>query len=169
MINFVIVWPDLWPYVLDIQVKRRAELSADHHLVVSLITWRGRTLHRLGAPKHIVRFAGNAWQRPQSAHLRQSFNIICHLTIFSDIMNKKKNNMIKEYTPLCFHTWVKWTSTPGFANTARVTFRNKTNKTNKTNVYIRFENIGALGGILLYAVIYFQFWQFRSPKLFPTW
>lgn len=37
----------------------------------------------------------------------------------------------------------------------------------KTNVYIRFENIGALGGILLYTVIYFQFWQ--SPKLFPTW
>ncbi|XP_070689082.1 paralemmin 1a [Pempheris klunzingeri] len=34
MINFVVVSSDLRPYVLDTRVKRGAELSADHHLVV---------------------------------------------------------------------------------------------------------------------------------------
>ncbi|KAI3368807.1 hypothetical protein L3Q82_025417 [Scortum barcoo] len=35
MINFVVVSSDLRPYVLDTRVKRGAELSTDHHLVVS--------------------------------------------------------------------------------------------------------------------------------------
>ncbi|CAM4504978.1 unnamed protein product [Leuciscus chuanchicus] len=37
MIDFVVVSSDLRPYVLDIWVKRGAELSTDHHLVVSWI------------------------------------------------------------------------------------------------------------------------------------
>lgn len=53
--DFVIVSPDLWPYALDTQIKRGAELSADHHLMVSWIRWRRRTLDRPGAPKCIVR------------------------------------------------------------------------------------------------------------------
>ncbi|KAI3361632.1 hypothetical protein L3Q82_001995 [Scortum barcoo] len=36
MIDFVVVSSDLWPYVLDTRVKRGAELSTDHHLVVKL-------------------------------------------------------------------------------------------------------------------------------------
>lgn len=31
---------DLWMYVLDIWIKRKAELSTDQHLVVSWISWR---------------------------------------------------------------------------------------------------------------------------------
>ncbi|KAI3355349.1 hypothetical protein L3Q82_017891 [Scortum barcoo] len=37
MIDFVVVSSDLRPYVLDTRVKRGAELSTDHHLVVSWI------------------------------------------------------------------------------------------------------------------------------------
>ncbi len=36
MIDFIVVSSDLWPYVLDTRVKRGAELSTDHHLVVKL-------------------------------------------------------------------------------------------------------------------------------------
>jgi len=43
MIDFVVVLSDLRPYVLDTQVKRGAELSTDHHLVVSWLRWWGRT------------------------------------------------------------------------------------------------------------------------------
>ncbi|TWW59155.1 hypothetical protein D4764_06G0006850 [Takifugu flavidus] len=35
MIDFVVVSSDLWPHVLDTRVKRRAELSTDHHLAES--------------------------------------------------------------------------------------------------------------------------------------
>ena len=35
MINLVVVLLDLRPHVLDTRVKRKAELSTDHHLVVS--------------------------------------------------------------------------------------------------------------------------------------
>ncbi len=41
MIDFVVVSSDLRPYVLDIRVRRGAELSTDHHLVVSWIRWGG--------------------------------------------------------------------------------------------------------------------------------
>ena len=37
MIDFVVVSPDLWLYVLDTRVKRGTELLTDHHLVVSRI------------------------------------------------------------------------------------------------------------------------------------
>ncbi|XP_076740219.1 uncharacterized protein LOC143418639 [Maylandia zebra] len=81
MIDFVIVSADLRPYVLDTRVKRGAELSTDHHLVVSWIRWRGKTLDRPGAPKRVVRVC---WERLAeapvreifNAHLRQSFNSI---------------------------------------------------------------------------------------------
>ena len=55
MIDFVVVSSGLRPYVLDTRVKRGAELSTDHHLVVSWIHWQGRKLDRLGRPKRIVR------------------------------------------------------------------------------------------------------------------
>ena len=49
-IDFVIVSADLRPSVLDTRVKRGAELSTDHHLVVSWIRWRGKPLDRPGKP-----------------------------------------------------------------------------------------------------------------------
>lgn len=42
-------------YVLDTSVRRLAELSADHHLVVRSIRWWGRLLDRAGNPKLVVR------------------------------------------------------------------------------------------------------------------
>ncbi|KAK7939888.1 hypothetical protein WMY93_003214 [Mugilogobius chulae] len=42
-----------WPRVLDTRVKRGAELSTGHHLVVSWIRWQRRKLDRLGRPKRI--------------------------------------------------------------------------------------------------------------------
>ncbi|TWW53877.1 R2DM Retrovirus-related Pol polyprotein from type II retrotransposable element [Takifugu flavidus] len=39
MIDFVVVSSDLRPHVLDTRVKKRAELSTDHHLVVSWLRW----------------------------------------------------------------------------------------------------------------------------------
>ncbi|XP_013872670.1 uncharacterized protein LOC106523692 [Austrofundulus limnaeus] len=55
MITFVIESLDLKLYVLDTLVKRGAELSTDHHLVVSWIRWQGRLPDRPGKPKRIVR------------------------------------------------------------------------------------------------------------------
>uniref|UniRef100_A0A8C6NR47 Endonuclease/exonuclease/phosphatase domain-containing protein n=1 Tax=Nothobranchius furzeri TaxID=105023 RepID=A0A8C6NR47_NOTFU len=55
MIDFVVVSSDLRPYVLDTRVKRGAELSTDHHLVVSWIRWQGKMPCRPGRPKRIVR------------------------------------------------------------------------------------------------------------------
>ncbi|TWW74363.1 Sodium- and chloride-dependent GABA transporter ine [Takifugu flavidus] len=40
MIDFVVVSSDLRPHVLDTRVKRGAELSTDHHLVVSWLRWK---------------------------------------------------------------------------------------------------------------------------------
>ncbi len=48
MINFVVVSSDLWLYVLDTEVKRAAELSTDHHLVVR---WWGRLPDRPEKPE----------------------------------------------------------------------------------------------------------------------
>ena len=48
MIDFVIVSSDLRPCVLDTRVKRGAELSTDHHLVVSWVRWQGKPLDRPG-------------------------------------------------------------------------------------------------------------------------
>ncbi|KAI3373348.1 hypothetical protein L3Q82_006650 [Scortum barcoo] len=53
MIDFVVVSSDLRPYVLDTRVKRGAELSTDHHLVVSWLRWQRRKLDRPGRPKRM--------------------------------------------------------------------------------------------------------------------
>ena len=81
MIDFVVVSFDLRPYVLDTRVKRGAELSTDHHLVVSWIRWQGKPPHRPGRPKRVVRVC---WERLVeepvrlvfNSHLRQSFNCV---------------------------------------------------------------------------------------------
>ena len=60
MIDFLVVSADLRPHVLDTQVKSGAELSTDHHLVVSWSRWRGRLPDRPGKPKRVVRVN---WER----------------------------------------------------------------------------------------------------------
>ncbi|TWW65116.1 hypothetical protein D4764_21G0000160 [Takifugu flavidus] len=60
MIDFVVVSSNLRPHVLDTRVKRGAELSTDHHLVVSWLRWWGRMPDRPGRPKRVVRVC---WER----------------------------------------------------------------------------------------------------------
>ncbi len=72
---------DLRPRVLDTRVKRGAELSTDHHLVVSWIRWRRRKPDRLGRPKRIVRVCWERLAEPSvsgvfNSHLRESFSQI---------------------------------------------------------------------------------------------
>uniref|UniRef100_A0A8C6NR40 Endonuclease/exonuclease/phosphatase domain-containing protein n=1 Tax=Nothobranchius furzeri TaxID=105023 RepID=A0A8C6NR40_NOTFU len=79
MIDFVVISSDPRPFVLDTRVKRGAELSTDHHLVVSWIRWQGKMPCRPGRPKRIVRVC---WERLAeepvktvfNSHLRQSFD-----------------------------------------------------------------------------------------------
>lgn len=71
IIVFVVVSSDFRPYVLDTRIKRGAELSTDHHLVVSWIRWRGRRLDRPGRPKRIVRVC---WECLAEAPIREVFN-----------------------------------------------------------------------------------------------
>ncbi|KAI3366344.1 hypothetical protein L3Q82_000506 [Scortum barcoo] len=68
-------------YVLDTRVKRGAELSTDHHLVVSWIRWQRRKLDRPGRPKRIVRVCWERLAEPSvrevfNSHLRKSFSQI---------------------------------------------------------------------------------------------
>ncbi|TWW57328.1 hypothetical protein D4764_07G0000470 [Takifugu flavidus] len=79
MIDFVVVSSDLRPHVLDTWVKRGAELSTDHHLVVSYLRWWGRMPDRPCRPKCIVRvcwecLAESPVRRSFNSHLRESFN-----------------------------------------------------------------------------------------------
>ncbi|KAK3568835.1 hypothetical protein QTP86_017957 [Hemibagrus guttatus] len=81
MFDLVIVSSDLRPHVLDARVKRVAELSTDHHLVVSWIRLRRRMPDRLGRPKRIVRVCWERLADPSvrgvfNSHLRESFNQI---------------------------------------------------------------------------------------------
>ncbi|KAI3361336.1 hypothetical protein L3Q82_013517 [Scortum barcoo] len=81
MIDFVVVSSDLRLYVLDTRVKRGAELSTDHHLVVSWIRWQRRKLDRPGRPKRIVRVCWERLAEPSvrevfNSHLRKSFSQI---------------------------------------------------------------------------------------------
>ncbi|KAI3362591.1 hypothetical protein L3Q82_001679 [Scortum barcoo] len=83
MIDFVVVSSDLRPYVLDtFRVKRGAELSTDHHLVVSWLRWwQRRKLDRPGRPKRIVRVCWECLAEPSvrevfNSHLRKSFSQI---------------------------------------------------------------------------------------------
>ncbi|TWW68222.1 hypothetical protein D4764_19G0000200 [Takifugu flavidus] len=71
MIDFVVVSSDLRPHVLDTWVKRGAELSTDHHLVVSWLRWWGRMTDRPGRPKRVVRVC---WERLAESPVRRSFN-----------------------------------------------------------------------------------------------
>ncbi|TWW59276.1 R2DM Retrovirus-related Pol polyprotein from type II retrotransposable element [Takifugu flavidus] len=71
MIDFVVVSSDLRPDVLDTRVKRGAELSTDHHLVVSWLRWWGRMPDRPGRPKRVVRVC---WERLAESPVRRSFN-----------------------------------------------------------------------------------------------
>ncbi|KAI3359405.1 hypothetical protein L3Q82_002908 [Scortum barcoo] len=73
MIDFVVVSSDLRPYVLDTRVKRGAELSTDHHLVVSWIRWQRRKLDRPGRPKR-VRIVRVCWERLAEPSVREVFN-----------------------------------------------------------------------------------------------
>ncbi|TWW71090.1 hypothetical protein D4764_17G0005730 [Takifugu flavidus] len=71
MIDFVVVSSDLRSHVLDTRVKRGAELSTDHHLVVSWLQWWGRMPDRPSRPKRIVRVC---WERLAESPVRRSFN-----------------------------------------------------------------------------------------------
>ncbi|XP_048857101.1 uncharacterized protein LOC125724452 [Brienomyrus brachyistius] len=71
MIDFVVVSSDLRPHVLDTRVKRGAELSTDHYLVVGWLRWWGRKPARPGRPKRIVRVC---WERLAESPVRESFN-----------------------------------------------------------------------------------------------
>ena len=70
MINFVVMSSDLLLQVMDTRVKRRAELSTDHHLVCGLWWWE-RMLVRPGRPKLFVRLS---WERLAESPVRKSFN-----------------------------------------------------------------------------------------------
>ncbi|KAK3514931.1 hypothetical protein QTP86_005222, partial [Hemibagrus guttatus] len=81
MINLVVMSSDLRAHVLDTRVKRGAELSTDHHLVVSWIRLWRRMPDRLGRPKRIVRVCWECLADPSvrevfSSHLRESFDQI---------------------------------------------------------------------------------------------
>ncbi|KAK3551641.1 hypothetical protein QTP70_020851 [Hemibagrus guttatus] len=81
MIDLVVVSSDLRLHVLDTRVKRGAELSTDHHLVVSWIRLQRRMPDRLGRPKRIVRVCWERLADPSvrgvfNSHLRESFNQI---------------------------------------------------------------------------------------------
>ncbi|KAK3558852.1 hypothetical protein QTP86_030442 [Hemibagrus guttatus] len=81
MIDLVILSSDLRPHVLDTRMKRGAELSTDHHLVVSWIRLRRRMPDRLGRPKRIVRVCWERLADPSvrgvfNSHLQESFNQI---------------------------------------------------------------------------------------------
>ena len=67
--------------MLDTWVKTGAELSTDHHLVVSWNRWQGRKPDRPGRPKRVVRvcwehLAEDAVKMVFNSHLRRSFNHI---------------------------------------------------------------------------------------------
>ncbi len=93
MINFVVISSDLRPYVLDTRVKRGAELSTDHHLVVSWIRWRGRKLDRLGRPKRTVRVC---WERLAESPVREIFN--SHLRRSFDRIPREVGDFESEWT-----------------------------------------------------------------------
>ncbi len=81
MIDFEVVSSDLRLYVLDTQVKKGAELSTDHYLVVSWIRWQGRLPDRPGKPRQIVRgelecLAEDLVNRVFNSHPRKNFLLI---------------------------------------------------------------------------------------------
>ncbi|KAM8749158.1 craniofacial development protein 2-like [Acanthopagrus schlegelii] len=93
MIDFVVVSSGLRPYVLDTRVKRGAELSTDHHLVVSRIRWQGRKLDRPGRPKRIVRVC---WERLAEPSVKEVFN--SHLRESLDLIPREAGDIESEWT-----------------------------------------------------------------------
>ncbi|KAK3569488.1 hypothetical protein QTP86_031417, partial [Hemibagrus guttatus] len=93
MIDFVVVSSDLRPHVLDTRVKRGAELSTDHHLVVSWIRLRRRMPDRLGRPKRIVRVC---WERLADPSVRGVFN--SHLWESFNQIPRKVGDIESEWT-----------------------------------------------------------------------
>ncbi|KAK0155246.1 Craniofacial development protein 2 [Merluccius polli] len=92
MIDFVVVSSDLRPHVLDTRAKRGAELSTDHHLVVSWLRWWGRMPVRPGRPKRIVRVC---WERLAESPVRESFN--SHLRESFDHVPGEAGNIESEW------------------------------------------------------------------------
>ena len=74
-------------------MKRGAELSTDHHLVVSWICWQGRKLDRLGRHKRIVR---DCWERLAEPTVREVFN--SHLWESFDQIPKEAGDIESEWT-----------------------------------------------------------------------
>ncbi len=77
MIDFLVMSSDLWPYVLDTQSKRGAELSTDY-LVVSWIRWWGRLPDRPRKPKRVVTvncecFVEESVSQVFKSHLQKNF------------------------------------------------------------------------------------------------
>lgn len=70
-IDFGSVLSDLRLHVLDTLVKRGAELSTDHHLVVSWVRGCVKTLDRTGKPKRAARVN---WECLEEAPVREIFN-----------------------------------------------------------------------------------------------
>ena len=71
MLNyFVVVSSHLW-HVFNTWVKRGAELSTGHHLVVSWVRWQGRLLDRPGKLKQVVR---GGWECLAEAPVCEVFN-----------------------------------------------------------------------------------------------
>ncbi|XP_057705300.1 uncharacterized protein LOC130923569 isoform X1 [Corythoichthys intestinalis] len=96
MIDFVIVSSDLRPHVLDTRVKRGAELSTDHHLVVCWLRWRGKMLVRPGRPKRIVRVC---WERLAESPVRKSFNT--HFRQTFSLVPGEVGHIESEWTMFC--------------------------------------------------------------------
>ncbi|TWW61026.1 hypothetical protein D4764_05G0011160 [Takifugu flavidus] len=67
MIDIVVMSSDLRPDVMDTRVKRGAELSTDHHLVVNWLRWWGRMPYRQSLAESPVR-------RSFNSHLQESFD-----------------------------------------------------------------------------------------------
>uniref|UniRef100_A0AAV2JL93 ribonuclease H n=1 Tax=Knipowitschia caucasica TaxID=637954 RepID=A0AAV2JL93_KNICA len=93
MIDFVVVSSDLRPRVSDTRVKRGAELSTDHHLVVSWIRWQGKKPVRPGRPKRIVRVC---WERLAEPPVRRTFN--SHLRESFSQVPAEEGDMESEWT-----------------------------------------------------------------------
>ncbi|XP_051775570.1 uncharacterized protein LOC127525979 [Erpetoichthys calabaricus] len=96
MIDFMVVSSDLRPHVLDTRVKRGAELSTDHHLVVSWLRWWGRMPVRPGRPKCIVRVC---WERLAEPPVRSSFN--SHLRQNFDHIPREVGDIVSEWAMFC--------------------------------------------------------------------
>jgi exonuclease III len=70
IIDFIVVSNDLRRLVLDTRVKRGAELSTDHHLVVSRIRFEGKKPDRPRTPKRTTRIR---WEELANENIRTAF------------------------------------------------------------------------------------------------